>query len=59
MDPDLDCSNKSNLGLHCLAMRLLKHLSRRQKQTIFVVISTLTVISQMGNHILKNIKNML
>ena len=31
----------SDLGLHCLTKRLLKHFSRRQKQTTFVVIGAL------------------
>ena len=34
----------SDLGLHCLLVRLLKHFSRRQKQTTFVVIGVLRVI---------------
>ena len=33
---------QSDLGLHCLTKRLLKHLGRRQKRT-FVVIGTLRV----------------
>ena len=32
-----------DLGAHCLAKRLLKHFSRRQKQTTFVVIGALRV----------------
>ena len=39
MDPDLE----SDLGLHCLSERLLKHFSRRQKQTSFVVIVIIRV----------------
>ena len=31
----------SDLGPHCLPKRLLKHYSRREKQTIFVVIGAL------------------
>ena len=34
---------QSDLGLHCLLERLLKHFSRRQKQTTFVVIGDLRV----------------
>ena len=33
---------QSDLGLHCFTMRLLKHFSRWQKQTTFVVISDLS-----------------
>ena len=33
----------SDLGQHCLLERLLKHFSRRQKQTTFVVIGVLRV----------------
>ena len=29
---------QADLGLNCLTKRLLKHFSRRQKQTIFVMI---------------------
>ena len=36
MDP-----GQSDLRLHCLLERLLKHFSRRQKQSNFVVISAL------------------
>ena len=32
-----------DLGLHCLLERLLKHFSRRQKQTTFVVIGVFRV----------------
>ena len=32
------------LDLHCLLERLLKHFSRRQKQTTFVVIGVLRVL---------------
>ena len=31
------------MGLHCLLEKLLKHFSRRQKQTTFVVIGVLRV----------------
>ena len=34
---------QSDLGLHCLLERLLKHFSRRQKQTTFFVIGVLRV----------------
>ena len=34
---------QSDLSLNCLLERLLKHLSRRQKRTNFVVIGTLRV----------------
>ena len=40
MDPGQE---QSDLGLHCLLERLLKHFSRRQKQTTFVVIGLLSV----------------
>ena len=43
MDPDQTAPN--DLGLHCLLKRLLKHFSRRQKQTTFVVIGVLRVNS--------------
>ena len=32
---------QSNLGPHCLPQRLLKHFSRREKQTTFVAIGAL------------------
>ena len=32
-----------DLGPYCLTMRILKHLSRRQKQTTFVVIGALRI----------------
>ena len=38
MDPE-----QTALGPHCLPYRLLKHFSRREKQTTFVVIGTLRV----------------
>ena len=34
---------QSDLGLHCLLERLLKHFNRQQKQMIFVVIGVLRV----------------
>ena len=34
---------QSDLGLHYLSKRLLKQLSRQQKQTIFVLIGALMV----------------
>ena len=33
-----------DLGIHCLLERLLKHFSRRQKQTTFVVMAILGLI---------------
>ena len=33
----------SYLGLHCLTNRLLKHVSRRQKELTFVVIGALSL----------------
>ena len=33
--------DQTDLGLHCLLERLLKHFSRQQKQTTFVVIGVL------------------
>ena len=36
-------SEQSDLGLHCLFERLIKHFSRRHKQTTFVVIGVLRV----------------
>ena len=38
MDPD-----QTALSLHCLLERLLKHFSRRQKQSNFIVIGALRV----------------
>ena len=38
MDPE-----QSDLGPHCLPSRLLKHFSRREKQTTFVAIGALRV----------------
>ena len=35
--------DQSDLSLHCLLDGLLKHFSRRQKQTTFVVIGVLRV----------------
>ena len=40
MDPD---QTESELGLRCLTERLDKYLSRRQKQTTFVMIDALKV----------------
>ena len=34
VDPEQE---QSDLGLHCLTKRLLKHFNRRQKQTTFVI----------------------
>ena len=42
MDPD-QTAPMSDLGLHCLLERPLKHLRRRQKHTTFVVIGALRV----------------
>ena len=43
--PRPDCSlwAGADLGPHCLSCRLLKHFSRREKQTIFVAIGALRV----------------
>ena len=49
MDPDQTApvgvgavlQEQSDLGLHCLTKRLLKHFSSRQKQMTFVVIGAL------------------
>ena len=43
--PRTDCSyiEQSDLSPHCLPYRLLKHFSRREKQTTFVVIGELRV----------------
>ena len=44
MDPDQTASKQqSDLGLHCLTERVLKHFSRQQKGTTFVVIGALRV----------------
>ena len=43
MDPDQTAQEQSDLGLHCLLDRRLKHFSRRQKQTTFVVIGVLRI----------------
>ena len=40
MDPE---QTESDLGLHCLQYRLLKHFSRREMQTTFVAIGALRV----------------
>ena len=48
----------SDLSLHCLLERLLKHFSRRQKQTIFVVIGALRVkSSQLGHDLPASVKD--
>ena len=39
----VDTEEQSYLGQHCLTTRLLKNLSRRQKQIAFVVIVALGV----------------
>ena len=44
VDPDQTAPiGQSDLSLHCLTKRLLKHFRIRQKQTTFVVIGTLRV----------------
>ena len=45
VDPEQTAPIKeqSDLGPHCLPWRLLKHFSRREKQTTFVAIGTLRV----------------
>ena len=45
VDPD-QTAPISDLNLYCLSLSLLKHFSRRQKQTIFDVIGALMVIVQ-------------
>ena len=45
---------QSGLGPHCLPERLLKHFSRRDKQTTFVVIDTLRVKQQSQSFWMKN-----
>ena len=40
----------SDLSLHCLLERLLKHFSRRQKLTTFVVIGVLRIKMITGSH---------
>ena len=40
MDPD---QRQSDLDLHCLSKRLLKHFSSGEKQTTFVMIGALRV----------------
>ena len=47
MDPD----QQSDLGLHCLFERLLKHFSRRQNQATFVVIGVLRVKLSLNNRL--------
>ena len=37
---------KSDLGLHCLTKRLLKHINRRQKQATFVMIGAFRIKMQ-------------
>ena len=45
MDPGQTApQEQSDLNLHCLLERLLKHFSRRQKQTNFVVIGALRLL---------------
>ena len=44
MDPEQTAPIKqSDLGPHCLPMRLVKHFSRQEKQTTFVAIGALRV----------------
>ena len=44
MDPEQTAPiGQSDLGPHCLPLRLLKHFSRREKQTTFVAIGALRV----------------
>ena len=43
MDPEQTAPEQSELGPHCLPLRLLKHFNRREKQTTFVAIGTLSV----------------
>ena len=45
----MDTDEQSDLSLLCLLERLLKHFSRRQKQTNIVVIGALSV--RTGSHI--------
>ena len=45
MDPEQTAPIQSNLGSHCLPYRLIKHFSRREKQTTFVVIGAVRVKS--------------
>ena len=42
VDPE-QTAQQSDLGPHCLPWRLLKHFSRREKQTTFVAIGALRV----------------
>ena len=41
----LDPEQTAPMGQYCLPQRLLKHFGRREKQTTFVAIGALTVIS--------------
>ena len=43
MDPEQTAPEQSDLGPHCLPKRLLKHFSRREKQTTFVAFGALRV----------------
>ena len=45
---------QSELGQHCLSQRLLKHFSRREKQTTFIAIGALRVKNL--KFFLKNLK---
>ena len=49
MDPE---QTAPDLGSHCLPKRLLKHFSRREKQTTFVAIGALRVNPFNPSHIL-------
>ena len=42
---DSDLQEHSDLELHCLTKRLVKHYSRQRKQKTFVVICTLRINS--------------
>ena len=47
---DKQCGpEQSDLSLHCLLERLLKHFSRRQKQMNVVVIGALIILCRSGN----------
>ena len=47
MDPEQ--TEQSDLGLHCLLLRLLKHFRRREKQTTFVAIGAFRVKGDEGS----------
>ena len=47
----VDPEEQSDLGQHCLPEKLLKHFSRREKQTTFVAISALRVITHNSQHL--------